>query len=436
LSDLVLFIGILCVLLLFLFSGIQIWASLAFLGILGFTYFLPYMNSIIAVVCFSSVQSFSLAAIPLFVFMGEIMSNSGINKVLYRGLTKLTGKLPGGLLHTNIASCSIFAAISGSSSATASTFGTIAYKEQKELGYPPFLIGGTLAAGGTLGILIPPSITMLVYASMTGNSAAKLFIAGILPGILLSLFFMAYIIIFAEVKKESFKNLAKVDTVRFRDFPQILKDIAPFFIIILTIIIGIYSGIMTPTEAAAISVVEALIIVFLKGKLTFNLIKKSAISALKTTAMMLLIYVGAQVFGYFISMIKLPANLCIALENMELSKLTVLLIITLLYFVLGSVMEALSAIIITLPITYPLMTETMGFNPIWFGIYLVIMNQLGLITPPVGINSYIIHSISGEKSMSTIFKGVMPFVIILLLFLILITVFPSIVLFLPSHSSI
>ena len=426
-------VAISCLLLVFLFMEIQIWAALALIGILGFTFFLPYMKEIMGAICFNSITSAALTAIPLFLFMGEIMANNGLSKNLYRGLRKLTASLPGGLLHTNIICCSIFAAISGSSVATASTFGTIAYKEQKEFGYPPEIISGTLAAGGTLGILIPPSIPLLIYASMTGQSASKLFMAGIFPGIVMSLFFMVYIYIFSVIKRESFKNVEKIDPFRFRDFPELLKDIWPFFLIILSILVGIYGGIMTPTEAAAVSVVEALIFTFLIGKLTFNLLKKSAISALKTNAMIMLIYIGAQILGYFISMIKLPANLCTMIQNMEISKFAVLFIITLMYYVLGSLMEAMSAIIITIPVTYPLMVGSMGFDPIWFGIYLVILNQIGLITPPVGLNSYIIYGISGEKGMGTVFKGVMPFVVIMLLFIILILVYPNIVLFLPSR---
>jgi len=424
---------ILFFLFLFLFMGIQIWAALALLGIVGFSIFLPFMKGIIGTIAFNSVTSASLSAIPLFLFMGEIIAQSGLSASLYRGLKKLTGSLPGGVLYTNIFCCSIFAAISGSSVATASTFGTLAYKEQKKLGYPPVIIGGTLAAGGTLGILIPPSITMLVYASMTNQSAAKLFMAGVLPGIFMTIFFMLYIYIFSVLNKKSFKNVEKLEPFRIRDFPEVLNDVWPFFLIILTIIIGIYAGIMTPTEAAAISVIESIILTFLKGKLTINLIKKAGMASLKTNAMIILIYIGAQIFGNFISMMKLPANLCTMLQNLELNRIAVLSIITLLYFVLGSLMEAMSAIIITLPVTYSLMVGTMGFNPIWFGIYLVIMNQMGLITPPVGLNSYIIHGISGEKSMSTIFKGVTPFVLIMFLFIIFIVVFPNVVLFLPSQ---
>jgi len=421
-------------LLLTLFMGIQVWAALSFIGVLGFLYFLPFMQGIIGTISFNAVASASLPAIPLFLFMGEVIANSGLSKSLYRSLQKILGKLPGGVLYANIIACAIFAAISGSSAATASTFGTLAYKEQKEMGYPPSLISGTLAAGGTLGILIPPSITMLVYASMTNQSAAKLFIAGIIPGILMTLIFSIYIFVYSIYKRNSFKDQLKIVDSGFqiRDIPGVLKDIWPFFLIITTIIYGIYAGIMTPTEAAALSVVEAILITFLKKKLNLNLIKNSALAALKTNAMIIIIYIGAQIFGNFISMIKLPANICILVQNMELTKFYVFLIVTIMYLILGSLMEALSSIIITLPITYPLMVGFMKFDPIWFGIYLVIMNQIGLITHPIGINSYIIYGISGEKSMGIVFKGVIPFVIMMIIFVFIILIYPDIVLYLPN----
>jgi len=425
-STLSLSLLVICFLLIFLFFGVQIWAALAFIGIVGFVTLLPFMQDIVGTVAYNSVASLNLAAIPLFLFMGEVLSHSGVTVSLYRGLKKLTNWLPGGVVHSNILSCAIFAAVSGSSVATVSTFGTLAYHEQKKLGYPRTLIAGSIAAGGTLGILIPPSITMLIYCAMTGNSAAKLFMAGIIPGVTLALFFMLYICFWSIKHKSSFRITTDKDSkLQFRDLPGILWDIFPFAIIITSIIYGIYSGLMTPTEAAGLSVVEAFLIAFFKRKLTYSMLRESAIAAFKNNAMIILIQVGALIFGNFISMAKIPATICLYLESLELSKYIVLAIITVIYLILGMVMEAMSAIVITLPITYPLMVTTLGFGPLWFGIYLVIMNQAGLITPPVGLNTFIIHAISKEKDMSTTFRAVIPYVFLMILLVCIMVVFPN-----------
>jgi len=419
---------IIFLLLLFIFMGVQIWAALSVVGIGGFVVLLPYMQDIVGNLLYTKAASVTMSAIPIFLFMGEIMAKGGLSKSLYRALKKITNWLPGGIIHCNVLTCAIFAAISGSSIATVSTFGAIAYDEQRELGYPPMLISGSLAASGTLGILIPPSATMLIYAAMTENSASKLFMAGIVPGIVLALMFMGYIFFYSIVNKGSFKNIRQGSSLQFKDLPQFFADILPFTLIILSIIVGIYSGIMTPTEAAGIAAVEALVITFFYGKLTYSIIKESAISALETSAMMMLIFIGANIFGSFISMLKLPANICLFVESLQLSRYAVLGVVSLLYFILGCVMSILSAIVITLPVTYPLMMSA-GFDPIWFGIYAVLINQIGLLTPPVALNTYIIHEISKEKNLGKTFKSVMPFAYIIIFFIIIITIFPNLVTF-------
>jgi len=416
-----------------LFSGMYVGPGLAFVGIICFQYFMPRAAGMIGNVIYNSVASFTLSAIPLFMLMGEIVLNSGLSNSLYRGVSKLLAPIPGGLIHSNIFSSAIFAAISGSSVATASAIGSVAIPEQRERNYPIKLITGSLAAGGTLGILIPPSITMIIYGSMTGISVGKLFIAGIIPGVILSLMFMAYIYIFSILNKNKVPKNVKVNFKEYIiTFFKIWKDIWPIAVIFLTVFIGIYGGFMTPTEAAALSVVESLIMSFLLKKLTFDILKESAVKALRASSMILFILMGAKVLGNIISMIKLPANLCNLIVTLGVKPYYVLFYIICLYLFLGCVMNATAAIILTLPITYPLIVETAGFNPIWFGIMVVLLNEIALITPPVGMNVYVIYGVSGEKNMGTIFSGVVPFLIIMCLFILLIIFFPQIVLFLPT----
>ncbi len=414
-------------------SGMYISISLAFVGLIIFQLLIPGMTKIIGNVLYNTVANFTLTAIPMFLFMGEIILATGIIKSLYDGISKWVSPFPGGLIHSNIFSCSFFAAISGSSVATAAAMGSIAIPEQKSRKYPIKLITGSLAAGGTLGILIPPSTTMIIYGAMTGQSVGKLFVAGMLPGILMALMFMIYIVVFSIINKKNMPKLERIGIVEYsKRFIYAFKEIWPILLVLFTIFFGIYGGIMTPTEAAAISVVEVLIISFIFGKLSYEVIKVAAQKALKTTAMIMFITIGAQIMGNAISMIKLPAHLCSLVENSGMSRTGVLLTIIAIYIILGCLMDALSAIIITLPITYPLMVTTLNFDPIWYGIILVILNQVGLITPPVGVNSFIIHGLSGEKNIWTTFQGIIPFFLLMCVVIILIILYPEIVLYLPS----
>lgn len=420
-------------LLIMLFSGMFVGSAMTFVGIIGFEYFMPRSATMIGNVVYNSTASFTLSAIPLFILMGEIIINTGISKSLYRAISKLLNFLPGGLIHSNIFSCAIFAAISGSSVATAAAIGSVAYKEQKERNYPIKLVTGSLAAAGTLGILIPPSITMIIYGSMTGVSVGKLFIAGFIPGISLALMFMGYVYIFSVLNK---KLMPETEKVTFKEyvinFFNTWKEIWPIIIIILTIFVGIYGGFMTPTEAAAISVVESLIIALILKKLTLKVVKQSAVKALRTTGMIMFTLVGANVLGNIISMIKLPANLCNKIAELGVTPYYILFYVICLYIILGCLMNATAVIVLTLPITYPLVVGTAGFNEIWFGVLIVLLSEIALITPPVGMNVYVIHGITEEKNIGNVFAGILPFLIIMILFMLLVIIYPQIVLFLPT----
>lgn len=422
------FVGLLLIL---LGSGLYIAVGLAAVGILGFE-FLLHTPAIIGNIIYGAVWSYVLAAIPFFVFMGEIVLQSGVSQSLYSGVSKWTRILPGGLLHCNIVSCSMFAAISGSSVATAATLGSVAYPEERRRGYSSGLITGSLAAGGTLGILIPPSITLIVYGAFVGASVGQLFIGGVIPGIILALTFMIYIGIKSVINPDLVEPRQRISPRYFLDAIVAFKEVWPILLIMLTIFLGIYGGIFTPTEAAAVSAAEALVLCSVFRKFNFTLLKKASLNALRTTSMVLFIIVGARIAGGALALLKVPARLCEVVVGMSIDPLLVWLVVVVVYLILGCLMEGLSMMVLTLPVTYPLLITTLGFDPIWFGVLLVVLVECGLITPPVGINVYVIHGISGGTDIMEVFKGIIPFFICMLLVLALLTFIPELVLILPG----
>lgn len=418
-------------LLILLGSGIYIALGLAAVGIFGFE-FLAKVPQMIGAIVYRTMWSYTLAAVPLFLFMGEIVFHSGVSQKLYSGVSKWTGIIPGGLLHSNIVSCSMFAAVSGSSVATAGTVGAVAYPEQSARGYGRGLITGSLAAGGTLGILIPPSINMIVYGAFVGASIGKLFIGGVIPGIILALLFMAYISIRTMITPALAEPRQRITRRYFWNAIIAFKEVWPILLIIIIIFGGIYGGIFTPTEAAAISCFVAMILAAVFRKLNFTVLKESSLSALRTTAMVMLIMVGAKIVGNALSMLRVPAQICAILEGLEISPLLVWFGVVIIYLALGCFMDGISLMLLTLPVTYPLLIETLGFDPIWFGVLVTVLVECALITPPVGLNVYVIHGISGGTNIGEVFKGIIPFFICMLLVIALLTFVPDLVLFLPS----
>jgi len=424
---------IVAILFLLLSIGLYIGLSLAGVGIFGLE-FLAHRGEWVGPTLYNSVNSFVLTAIPFFLFMGQIVLHSGLSARLYRGVSKWTRIVPGGLLHSNIVSCSIFAAISGSRPATAATIGTVAYPEQKKRGYNPSIVTGSLAAGGTLGILIPPSINMIIYGAFVGLSVGRLFIAGIVPGIMLTFAFMIAIVFLCTRNKFLAPRPKKVKLAHYLWEAIIaLKDVWPFFFIIVVIIGSIYSGIMTPTEAAAVSCFLAIMLGNLIGKLNLTILKDSALASLKVTGMYLLIYVGANLMGNALSALRIPARLSNIVAASELSSLEIWFGIVILYLILGCFMDTLAMMLVTLPVTYPLVVTICGFDPIWFGVQLVLLCEIGMITPPVGVNIFVLQGIAPEISQGKIVRGILPFFLLLLASVILFTFFPQLVLFLPTY---
>jgi len=424
---------LIALLFLFLASGLKIAFTLAGVGIIGLHFFANRMDWI-GPTLYNSVNSFILTAIPFFLFMGQIVLHSGLSSRLYKGVSQWTRIIPGGLLHSNIISCSIFAAISGSSPATAATMGMVAYPELKKRKYNSRIVLGSLAAGGTLGILIPPSINFIIYGAFVGQSIGRLFIAGIIPGIIMSFSFIL-IIFYLTKRNKSFAPLPeKINLLKYLWEAIIaLKDIWPFLLIILVILGSIYGGIMTTTEAAAASAFLSIILGFIVGNLNLPKIKDAVFDTLKVTGMVLMLFTGANILGSAISALRIPAQVATMVGELGLSPYGVWFAIVLLYIVLGLFIETGAMMLITLPVTYPLVVNVCGFDPIWFGVQIVLLCEIGMITPPVGINIFVIQGIAPEVPQTEIIRGIIPFLMALIFGVILFTFFPQLCLFLPNY---
>lgn len=377
-------------------------------------------------VAFDFANNFILTAIPLFILMGEVLVRCGLSDMLYRGTSKWLAWAPGGLFHVNIGSCAMFAAISGSSPATAATIGTVAVPALGKRGYDARLTVGSLAAGGTLGILIPPSINLIVYGAITGASVARLFAGGMLPGIMLSSMFMIYIAV-RVIKNPA---LAPRESFTFRALPSSFFDLWPIIVIMGLVLGGIFSGIFTPTEAAAIGATSAIMIALCRGKLTWRILIDALDGTVTVTSMVLVIVVGASIVASLLAFLGLPRQLATFVLEANLPNWAILALIYLLYIFLGCFMDGLSAMLMTLPAIIPLI-GLLGFEVIWFGVILVILTEIGLLTPPVGANIFVIKAISG-KSLQDVFIGSAPFFLIMMLALTIVTIFPEIITWLPT----
>ncbi len=391
---------------------------------------LPALNSL-GLTSWGSMDSYTLTSIPLFVLMAEILQRSGLGMRVYGGLSQLVRKIPGGLLQTNVAGCAVFAAVSGSSIATAAAIGKVALPQLEARGYDRALATGSLAAGGTLGILIPPSIAMIVYATFTETSVAKLFMAGVVPGILLTLMFMAYVAIAAIIKPGIAPPEKGVLTRQM--VGKALIDIVPFILLILGIMGAIYTGIATPTEAAAAGCIFALIIALVFGELPwreFTLCLKNSMLAVSN---ILFITYAAFIFSYAMSYAGVGEQVTEFIIGLNLSRAGFFIALLILFTVLGALVESLGMIVITVPLLYPLLAKY-GIDPIWFGIIVVLFIEMGQITPPIGINLFVIQSIS-RGTLSDVVKGTIPFHLLMFLLLLMLVIWPEIALWLPGQVS-
>ncbi|MBO9353733.1 TRAP transporter large permease subunit [Bordetella petrii] len=385
----------------------------------------------LGITTWGSMDAYTLTAIPLFVLMAELLQSSGVGMRMYGGLSRLVRRIPGGLLQTNIAGCAVFAAVSGSSIATAASIGQVALPELKARKYDPRLATGSLAAGGTLGILLPPSIAMIVYATFTETSVAKLFMAGVVPGIVLTLLFMLYVGIKALLHPEIAP--AERGALTSQMVLRSLVDIVPVLLLILGIMGAIYTGVATPTEAAAAGCIFALVIAALFGSLSWS----GLAACLKRSTLMvsniLFITYAAFVFSYAMSYAGVGEAITEFIVDMNLSKLGFFIALLILFTALGALVESLGMIVITVPLLYPLLA-TYGIDPVWFGIVVVLFIEMGQITPPIGINLFVIQSIS-RGNLSDVVMGTIPFHLLMFVLLLMLAVWPELALWLPNHIS-
>ncbi len=392
------------------------------------------MQGILGSLLFNSLDSYTLVSLPLFVLMGEILIKSRCSEPLFRGVRKILSPFPGGMLHANILACSIFAACSGSSTATTVAIGGVSYPEMMKYGYNRKITLGSICAGGTLGILIPPSIMMILYGSITGNSVGRLFIGGIFPGLVLAGLFMAWIVLASIIHPEWMPKRDRFD----RSYPlkalSGLVDLWPIVVLIALIMISIYGGFATPTEAAAVAtVVSFLLATFYYRRMSWKIFAEALKETAFLTALLMVSIIGARALGMALSMLQIASALSRFVAALPLDRYLIWAIIVAIYALLGCLIDGIDLLVVTTPVFYPIVTKTLGFDPIWYGVVFVVLLEMSLITPPVGFNLYVTHSIAGGKDLQDTIKGMMPFFIAMLVCIALLTLFPSVVMYLPSR---
>ena len=374
-------------------------------------------------------SSWTLTALPLFVWMGEILFRTKLSENLFAGLSPWMQKLPGGLIHVNVVGCALFAAISGSSAATVATVGKMSIPELRKRKYPEKILLGSLAGSGTLGLLIPPSIILIIYGVTVQESIAKLFIAGIIPGIMIALIFMSYVIIWSLINKKSMPKY--VENFSFLEKIRKSKQLLPVIILISAVIGSIYTGVATATEAASLGVVGALILSYFQKSLTIETFKQSLLGATKTSCMIAFILAGSTFLSLAMGFTGLPRNLAIWIQNMELSPYVLIFVLMIFYIILGMFLDGISAVVLTMAIIEPMIRQA-GFDMIWFGIFLVIVVEMAQITPPVGFNLFVLQGMA-NKDMGFIARSAFPLFMLMILAVILVVIFPEIALWMPQQ---
>jgi C4-dicarboxylate transporter, DctM subunit len=425
------FLGIF-VLLILLLLRMQIGIAMGLVGFFGFAYITGWGPAfgLLRTVPYTTFASNDLSVIPLFVLMGSFAFAAGMSEDLYRSVRTLFGSLRGGLAIATVAACACFAAISGSSLATAATMSKVAMPEMMKYNYDKALATGSIAAGGCLGILIPPSVILIIYGIITEQSIGKLFMAGFIPGILQALFYIITIMILCRRNPAlGPPGPATTTSEKFLSFLKTWQVIVLFLIVIG----GIYSGIFTPTEAAGVGAFIAFVFMVLRGKLTWSNLKTTLTSTASTTGMLFLIVLGAMILGYFFSVTRLPFELASMVSNLPVNRYVILILILLILLVLGCLMDSMAIVLLTVPVFYPLILQ-LNFEPIWFGILVVRVTEMGLITPPVGLNVFVIQGIT-KVPMHTIFRGVTPFLIADVAEIMLLIAIPQLTMFLPNLMS-
>jgi C4-dicarboxylate transporter DctM subunit len=420
----------LAVMFLLLFFGMPVGFSMALIAFCG-AYYVAGQGagfSIIRTFPYQYSSSYDMVVIPLFVLMGELAYRSRLSWDLYSGMNKLFGGIPGSLAMATVGGCAGFAAISGSSLATAATMGAVALPEMKKFNYNPKLATGSVAAGGTIGILIPPSIVLVVYALLTEQSIGKLFMAGFIPGLLEAVFYILTIFVITRIRPDWGPPGPKVGLgERLTAFKNLWVP-ASLFVVVIG---GIYLGVFTPTEAAAVGAFATFILMFVRRLASRQSIMDSLLSAGRTTGMIFAIMIGAMLLNYFLGITRLPMELATFISELQVPPLVVLLAILAIYLFLGCIMDSLAMILLTVPIFFPII-QKLGIDPIWFGILITRCVEIGLITPPIGLNVFVIAGVARDVPLYDIFRGILPFLAADILEVTLLITFPQIALYLPN----
>jgi len=395
--------------------------------VVGFAGFAAVVNphaalAVLAADYYDTFSSYSLTVIPLFVLMGQMAFHSGISKKLFDAAHAWFGPLPGGLAVATVGACTAFGAICGSGPATAATMAAVALPEMKSRGYRPSFAAGTVAAGGSIGMMIPPSVVFIVYGIMTEQSIGKVFIAGILPGLLLMGLFILAVAVVCRLRPDWAPAAPRLPwRARFRSLTGVVWILLLFGLVMG----GMFAGWFTPTEAAAVGAAGSILLAIAARRFTFAMLAASLVETLRTSCMVLVIVAGASVFGHFLQITNLPTDAARLLASLPLPPLAIMIVILLFYLVGGAFLDALALVLLTIPIFYPVV-RALGFDPIWFGVIIVLVTQMGVITPPVGVNVYVVSGMDRSIPLSDIFKGALPFLFALFAAAALLLAFPSI----------
>ncbi len=425
-------IGLIGIIALFvlIFSRMPIGFIMAIIGFFGFGAIVSYDASLnlVAKDFFNVFGSYNLTVIPLFVLMGQLSFHSGISSRLFDAAYRFIGHWPGGLAIATIGACSAFAAICGSTNATAATMAAATLPEMKRYNYKPGLATGVVAAGGSLGILIPPSVIFIVYGILTEQSIGKLFMAGLLPGVLLTTLFVITILIWTSLKPELGPPGPKFSwRERFKSLLGVIETLVIFFFVMG----GLFGGIFTPTEAGAIGAFGTLAVAMIQGNISWDGLVTSVFETTRITCMILVIVAGATIFGHFLAVSRIPFDIANWISGFDLAPAVIITLIIMVYLIGGCFIDSLALIMLTIPIFYPVVVK-LGFDPLWFGVIIVLVTQIGVITPPVGVNVYVVSGVARDVPLNVIFKGVLPLLFALIVGTLLLIPFPQIALWLPS----
>ncbi len=426
-------IGIVVMVLLFL-SRMPVAYVMAVIGFLGFGIIISFQGgmNLLARSFYETFSSYGLTTVPLFILMGQLAFNSGISRRLYDTAYKFLGAVRGGLAITTVSACTAFGAVCGSSAATAATMATVGLPEMRRKGYADELAAGSVASGGGLGMIMPPSVVLIVYGVMTEQSIGKLFVAGILPAFLVTILFIITILIWCSVSPE---QGPRGESFSWRAKLRSLLDLGETLAVFALVMGGLFFGLFTPTEAAGVGVLGVMAVALVRRQLSWKSFVAALYETLRTSCMVMMLIAGATIFGKFLAVTRIPFDIATWIGGFAFPPIVILGMVVVVYFLGGCFMDSLALVMLTVPIFFPLVMS-LGYDPIWFGIIIVMVTEMGVITPPVGINVYVVfgvaRSLPGGMSLESIFKGILPFMLAVLAGIIILAIFPQIILVLPN----